>query len=42
VNLPIATVTWGFNSTEVLEKNDPEYLIHTIEDLKSCLKTVLS
>jgi len=41
VGLPIASVTWGFNACEVLEKHRPDYLIDTTEDLKSCLDTVL-
>jgi len=41
VGLPIASVTWGFNASEVLKKHRPDYLIDTTEDLKSCLNTVL-
>ncbi len=41
VKLPIISVTWGFNASEILEKHSPEFLVDTIDQLTNCLQKVL-
>jgi len=42
VKLPIISVTWGFNASEVLEKHSPEFLVDTTDQLTDCLEKVLN
>jgi len=41
VNIPIISVTWGFNDIEVLQKNSPEFLVNTPDELSECLGAAL-
>lgn len=36
--VPVISVTWGFNGTEVLQKNQPTYLANTPKELVSILQ----
>lgn len=37
VDLPIISVTWGFNSRDILEKNSPQYIIDRPSELNKYL-----
>lgn len=37
VNIPIAAVTWGFDSKKQLQEERPEFLCETISDLKEAI-----
>lgn len=37
IDLPIISVTWGFNERGVLEKQSPNYLVNTPEELQKLL-----
>lgn len=37
INLPIISVTWGFNERGILEKHEPNYLVNTPEELLNLL-----
>ncbi len=41
VKLPIISVTWGFNATEVLHEHNPDFLVNTTKQLTDCLENVL-
>lgn len=36
-NIDMIAVTWGFNTKELLEKNNPTYLVNTTEELSQLL-----
>ena len=42
IRIPIISVTWGFNASEILEKYSPDYLVNTSAELAICLKKVLN
>lgn len=37
--IPIAAVTWGFNSENILSQNNPEYLVHNMDELKTVISS---
>jgi phosphoglycolate phosphatase-like HAD superfamily hydrolase len=41
VGVDIVSVTWGFNSREVLEKYQPNKLVGTPEELLQCIRKQL-
>lgn len=42
VKVPIISVTWGFNASEVLQKHAPDFQVDTTSELADCLENVLA